>query len=189
MEIKRLTFNECIQAMDGLKPPKTKEGQIVVNQKREWLTYFIPLLKYYVDRQKDELITSEELAGLWMFFLEGIRIKNVFKDLNDETYNYLIGLTNPLQALYDDPIETIVKKGVFLYQVSHHIDVIKTRLGSAKKKYDLVYSISDDPIDWFKNNNYKYSFDIDEILQKKISQNFDKILHVENSNYDPVFRQ
>ena len=188
MEIKKLTLQQCIQAMEGLKMPLSRDGQIIVKQKLEWLKKFIPLLDFYIDLQKDNNISSEELGGLWVFFLEGIRIKNVFKDLNPETYHYLTNLQNPLQDLYNDPIELIVQKGVFLYQIPHHIDVIKTRLLSAKRKFETVYSSSDDPRDWFRNNNYKYTFEIDEDLQNKISSNFEKIVHVEDSNYDPVFR-
>lgn len=189
MDIKKLTLDQCVQAMDGLKTPSKKEGRIVVEQKREWMKRFLPLLEMYVERQEDKEISSEELASLWMFFLEGIRIKRVFKDLKPETYEYLTHLHNPLQALYDDPIETMVEKGVFLYQIAHHIDVIKTRLTSAKKKFETVYAASEDPIEWFKKNGYKCSFEIDEELQSKISKNCEKILHVENSSYDPVFRQ
>uniref|UniRef100_A0A6C0JRB2 Uncharacterized protein n=1 Tax=viral metagenome TaxID=1070528 RepID=A0A6C0JRB2_9ZZZZ len=153
-----------------------------------WLEDFLKVLEHFMLVHNLKELKSEEVVGLWRFVSEGKRIRNNFLTvLSDERiYNYLSTLTNPLKFLYDESEGKMAMKGVFLYQVSYHLDVVTVRIKKSKYLFEKLF-FDDDCVSWIKRNDNKYTIER-ELIEQVHDDLEKKIKKVLNSEYDPIMK-
>lgn len=189
----RMNLNEVLDALKFTKSFHEPEEIKITNEKTKWIEIFKPLLEYIIEKTEDKKISSSELSELWLFFTEGLRVRQLFVKLSQEQIYEVLQLKNPLEhILYDDDVIEMTKNGVFLYQVSYYLTIAKYRLEESIIRYKTIYT-SENPIDWVKNNNNQFRL---EIKNKKFSEKntnllnlWLKVLKVSNVSLDPVFQK
>ena len=188
----RMSFDECLRAMELTKKPTTDDEVKIARIKQEWIENFKPLLQYKINRNKDEKISSPELTELWLFYTEGIRVRKMFSKLNQDQLYDLLMMKNPIDFFLTDDVDEITRNGVFLYQVAYYITVFKYKVEESVIRHQSIYSC-DDPIEWFKNNNHTSDL---SITNKSFVQNhgtlidlWRKIYTVSDLSLDPIFQK
>lgn len=183
----KLTLEECYDTFHLKKTNFTENQSIVVSIKKQWMEEFKPLLKYYIDNHCENYkISSEELHGLYIFFIEGYRIKKTLDYVNKEELDKLFNIQNPFN-IDSKNIKKMTEMGPFLYQINHFFETIKYKMSIFFDRYEKVFYASD-PIQWFINNNNSYSLlTIPE--NNNISDFYTRISEIENKNLDCILQE
>jgi hypothetical protein len=185
----KLSLEECFDAFVIKAENLSKEEQIIVDVKKEWIKHFTPLLCYYIKNYGIEgHIKSEDLTNLYIFYIEGIRIKQTFKNIKIEDIEYLAKIHNPIENLINDEIGNMVEMGCWLHQVGYYLNMIQFKINIFKERHSNIFQFSNDPIDWFIRNNNSYNL---YCLPNKVDlkEFWKRIAMVENINLDPVLQK
>jgi hypothetical protein len=187
----RMTFEECCRAMEITKQIVDEEEKEIVKQKNIWMNNFKSLLLYAINGTEDKKIDSKELGELWLFYLDGVHIRHIFKKLTQVQVQQLLNQQNVLEELLGDDCTEITKSGVFLYQTAYYLTMSKLKLEESLIRYSNVYN-DDDPIIWLKNNNNSWNNPIhNKDLERKIQSLcnlWGKIYKVSSLALDPIFQ-
>lgn len=188
----RMTLEECLRSMILTKPLQDAEENDIASIKKTWVEDFTNVLKYALDRSEDEKINSSDLADLWLFYTEGIRVRKLFEKFDQEQILNILKIENPLEHILSDGVCEMTNIGVFLYQVAYYLKIVKYKIEESLIRYKSVYN-SDDPILWLKNNDNKFRL---SIINQPFSENHDllcnlwrKIYKVSNVALDPIFQK
>lgn len=80
-----------------------------------------------------------------------------------------------------------VLKCPFQYQMAYHFLSSAARITETDRQYERIFSVSDDPIEWFVTNGNSY--DAKTVTNKKIMELWKKLYTVENIKFDPVMQK
>jgi len=188
----RMTLSECLQSMELTHHLQDTEEIEIATVKKEWSVEFAELLKYILGKSDDNKITSADLADLWMFYTEGVRVRHLFKKFSHEQILEMLKINNPLEQILADDVVEMTKTGVFLYQVAYYLKIVKFKIEESLIRYRSVYNC-DDPLKWLQNNNGIFKL---SIVNQPFADNHDllcdlwrKIYKVSNVALDPVFQK
>lgn len=179
--MEKMSYDEIVNACVVQATPNTADERAVVEHKTELFGAFKPLLKHYC---ADDKIASEELLGLWQFYVQGVRVKKFkeknrdYSQLHEEAKRFEAHLNTPLKEVLSCPFE---------YQMAYHFQSSSARILETERQYERIFSISDDPIDWFVTNGNSY--DTKTNTNKKIMSLWTRLYTAENTRFDPVLQK
>jgi hypothetical protein len=183
-----LSLEECFDTFVIRVENPNNEEKIIIDIKKQWIKHFTPLLHYYIENFGiDDKITSEDLTNLYIFYMEGVRIKKTFSVLDLKTIKYLSTFKNPLKDLNED-IPEMVEMGTYLHQVKNYYETVKYKMNIFSERYDKVFCFTNDPIDWFIRNNNSFKLYCNPI-NVDLKEFWRKINLTENQKLDPVLQQ
>lgn len=187
----RMTYDECCEAMKITKSLSDSDERTIVNLKNGWMENFKELLQLVIDQNEDSKIDSKDLGELWLFYIDGVHIRNLFSKISQSQVCELLKSPNFLENLINDECDEITKCGVFLYQTAYYSTMSKLKLEESLIRYNLIYC-DENPIVWFKNNgnSWKLSIHNKKLEQKRetLCKLWSKIYKVGNLALDPVFQ-
>lgn len=187
----KMTFEECCRAMEITKQATDEEEKEIVSLKKKWTEGFKPLLKFVLDNTEDGKIESKDLTGLWLFYVDGIHIRNLFEKLDQKQLNSLLSQSNPIEEILEDNCGEITKCGIFLYQTAYYSTMIKLKLEESLIRYKSIYC-DDNPINWLKNNNKTWELNIHNTALKEkgglLCRLWTRLYKVSNLSLDPIFQ-
>jgi hypothetical protein len=188
----RMTFDECCEAMKITKALTDPDEEEIVSMKNKWVEVFKPLLKTVINENEDQKIDSTDLGELWLFFVDGVHIRNLFDKLSQSELQELLERPNTLEKIIGDDCKEVTKCGVFLYQFAYYATMSKFKLEESLIRYRTIYT-DDDPIIWLKNNNNSWKLKIyNKSLEEKrevLCKLWSRLYKVSNLALDPVFQK
>jgi hypothetical protein len=137
--------------MEITKQPRDNDETAILDVKKDWILKFDPLLKHVLDQSKDNKISSTDLTELWLFYVEGVRIRKLFNKITQSQFLELLKLKNPIENILSDDCNEITETGVFLYQIAYYLTISRHKLEESLIRYQSIYN-NEDPIEWIKNN-------------------------------------
>lgn len=187
----RMNFEKCCESMRITKSVTDPEEIEIVKYKNLWINNFQPLLKFVIDKNSDKKIDSKDLGELWLFYVDGLHIRNLFSKLSQKQVQELLHYPNSLENIIYDKCEEVTKCGVFLYQAAYYFTMSKLKLEESIIRYQNIY-IGDDPIIWLKNNNDTWKLRIHnkhlEEKNKELCELWRRVYKVSNLSLDPAFQ-
>jgi len=188
-----MTLTQVEDALKLMQKPTTDFEKTIVSQNQTFSTELIKLIKQFMSYKGTKTILSSQVTGMWMFLLEGHRVKRLFATLSLNQLGSLINCSKLFKEHEEEIMglsnEAMVSMGPFIFEALKSVKIIDFKFRMAQRRYNEVFSKSDDPVDWLRFIGYDVKKFLEDVPNDPTMKKLFEVCYFFNRpEWDPVLQ-
>jgi hypothetical protein len=188
-----MTFEQIQNALVLMHKPVSDFEKSLVKLNEDFCVDLLNMIRYYMAHNNKKTMKSSQVTNMWLFLLEGHRVRHLFSTLTLNQLGALIDCTKTFKDYEEDILnlntDDVLKLGPFIFDSLKAVKIIDFKFRMAQKRYNDVFSKSSDPLVWLKIVNYDVDNFLKDVPQEIFMKKLFEICYLFNRpEFDPVLQ-